>query len=265
MFEEVNIIGGSWLGGNYWSDYDGIDATGDGLGDTRLPYNSNGNMIGGDMHPLVPEGFATRLSIENSDDHDPVLPGGTINYSIIVCNNGYKNATDVTVTETYDVNVTFASADPAPSEGNATWIFPTLDVNETKWINVSVTVNPSTPMGTYLHNIVNITCDEGITDSDTEDTIVSFVYNCTCGDICVNTTGWWCDGGAFYPSDRPIQDAIDNAFLGDTICVTDGEYNEDVGVDKRLTIQSDNGAASTIVNALYSNDLIYPHQIYQQS
>ncbi len=52
--EEVNIIGGRYLGGNFWHDYTGIDTDGDGLGDTQLPYNSNGNIDpGGDWLPLV--------------------------------------------------------------------------------------------------------------------------------------------------------------------------------------------------------------------
>ncbi|RCV64998.1 protein of unknown function DUF11 [Methanophagales archaeon] len=93
-------------------------------------------------------------------------------------NTGNATATNVTVTENYDENVTFVAAVPAPSSGDDTWQFPTLNVSETSWINISVTVNASVPNGTVLHNIVNVSCDEGVTDSDTEDTTVFAVPVC---------------------------------------------------------------------------------------
>ncbi|RJS75024.1 PKD domain-containing protein, partial [Methanophagales archaeon] len=54
----------------------------------------------------------------------------------------------------------------------------------------------------------------------------------------------------YVPDDyEKIQWAVDNATAGDTIIVRDGTYVENVNVNKRLTIMSENGSDKTIVQA----------------
>ena len=62
-------------------------------------------------------------------------------------------------------------------------------------------------------------------------------------------------GGANYTS---IQDAVNNANNGDTILVYSGLYNENVYVDKELTIKSNsNNPSDTIVQATNSSDHVF--------
>ncbi|NOR78008.1 MAG: hypothetical protein GQ523_06235 [Methanophagales archaeon] len=54
-----------------------------------------------------------------------------------------------------------------------------------------------------------------------------------------------------------IQGAVNNAIAGDTIIVRGGTYNENVKVNKRLTIRSDNGPAHTTVVAEKANAHVF--------
>jgi len=76
---------------------------------------------------------------------------------------------------------------------------------------------------------------------------------------CVGTASariWYVDDGGGADFTR-IQDAIIAASAGDTIIVRDGNYTENVDVDKSLTIQSENGSANCIVHAESLYDCVF--------
>jgi parallel beta-helix repeat protein len=53
IWPERNVVGGEYSGGNWYVDYLGKDTTGDGIGDTDIPYTAAGSIQnGGDNLPL---------------------------------------------------------------------------------------------------------------------------------------------------------------------------------------------------------------------
>jgi len=74
--------------------------------------------------------------------------------------------------------------------------------------------------------------------------ILAFAGTASAETFTVNETGWWNETWDYNASSTPIQAAIDNATAGDTINVAAGTYNEQVVIDKALTLQ---GAGDTTI------------------
>ena len=108
--------------------------------------------------------ISPELDIEKIDDPHQVEANTTLIYTLNITNNGEENATNVIVTEKYDINVTFISAVPNPTMGNNVWIFPRLNISETRTIIITVEVSSTVLEGTRLKNYANVTCNEGSYD-----------------------------------------------------------------------------------------------------
>jgi len=68
----TNIMGGAYIGGNYWSNYPGGDLGSDGIGDTHIPFTDFSNITGGDYLPLT----NNSISCTDSDGDGYYVDGG---------------------------------------------------------------------------------------------------------------------------------------------------------------------------------------------
>ena len=206
----------------------------------------------------------------------------TSNSDNVLINNTFSSyPTRASFTYGGDIGVKGVSSPPSDPSGLNN-IGKYLDITNTSdaWVNLEVSytaadlgvVNESTLM-MYRHNgtawgLVSEPNGVNTTEDYVYANIIEFsvfaplgeikptpTLPCNCGDICVNETNWWHDGGTFNASSTPIQHAIDNALKGETICVKDGTYNENVDVDKsHIIIRSENGSSVTAVSASLNPD-----------
>ncbi len=102
-----------------------------------------------------------------------VFPGEMLTYHIAYQNLGTTTLTGVVVTEFYDSNVHFVSANPPPYAGtDNVWTIGTLAPGASGTIDVKVQASWDIPGGAILRNDVKITSDQGAEGEDPEKTTV---------------------------------------------------------------------------------------------
>jgi uncharacterized repeat protein (TIGR01451 family) len=104
-------------------------------------------------------GLAVNLEIEKIDQPTQVEPGESLTYIITYRNVGRETATNVQIFETYDREVIFQTADPAPDFSNNIWRIGSLPPNTTGHLTIIAQVKSEVNSNVVV-NLVEMTSDE---------------------------------------------------------------------------------------------------------
>jgi hypothetical protein len=113
------------------------------------------------------------LTLTKSDRPDPVLPGDTITYEIVVTNRGTKELNNVVVSELFGPVFSVLSALPPPDPGSTDrWTIGLLPEGAVKRISIQLEVSQTAVPGTIQHNYVHAEDDDNHVANIYEDTVL---------------------------------------------------------------------------------------------
>ncbi|HVF59629.1 MAG TPA: DUF11 domain-containing protein [Thermoanaerobaculia bacterium] len=128
-------------------------------------------------------GQTADLSTSKADNPDPVPPGGSITYDIVVFNNGPNDATGVTLTDTLPAGTTFLSlvtdpgwsciTPPVGSGGTVDCSLASLAFEGAAAITLTVAVDAGLTPGTVIENTATAGAEEGDPGEGNNDGIAS--------------------------------------------------------------------------------------------
>ena len=177
------------------------------------------------------------------------MPGDTLTYNVNLTNNGTVDDIIVVDLITGVPSGWTVELKDAGVPQTLPYQTPLLQSKMSYPLTSDVHIPGNATAGASMTINIYSYADNSKKDSDTFDVVL--------GVICVNTTGWWRDGGTFNASSTPVQHAVNNASAGGNICVKDGTYNENVDAGEQLTIRSENGSENCIVHALNPSEHVF--------
>ncbi|MDD5447405.1 MAG: NosD domain-containing protein, partial [Methanocellales archaeon] len=171
------------------------------------------------------------------------------NYNISYQNNSVvKDTTSPTITITYPTNGQVFSTVTITVTGSA--------LDNMGLSKVEVKVNS----GSWKTATGTTSWSKSVTLSSGSNTIYARATDTSgnTNETSVTVTLFYTGSVIYVPDDySTIQAAVNAASEGDTIIMRDGTYIENVDIDRRLTIKSENGADFTLVQAQDSDDNLF--------
>lgn len=135
------------------------------------------------------------LSITKTDSPDPVAPGGTLTYTIMVTNGGSNASQNVTVTDNLPSDVTFVSCTSVSGNGtcggtgnNRTVTFTSIPNGTTETITLQTTASNTVTNGSTISNTATVSSSTTFDPSTPNSATTTTTVNVASADIAVTKT-----------------------------------------------------------------------------